>query len=377
MVISIGLGLWGHKYTKHQNELETQDKRSDAQEEQIVKETKKKQKELQLKLKTLLAMLPPKKEIPTLLGHISHLGKECGLEFLLLRPTADVSKNFYSEIPVKIDVRGKYHALNKYFCQLSRMGRIVNISNLNIQTYKDSSQNLVRSIFIVSSYIVKQRQSTQRLEDLKNQIKTLDFLKASQIVYCKILDEIAQKVPTKLWLTSLSYEKIQMTIEGISLDNKNIAEFMRNLEKSPWFTNIELKWARQEKISPQTVEKFGISLKTKIPDHPIKLSGVYKRDPFAGSFKEAMTTKDFRISPINQIEVSTLKLIGIIVSPNGNKALVERPDGKGYVVKVGSSIGPNRGIVKEITKDVVIIEEQLKDSSTDEKSRIISLKLCK
>jgi type IV pilus assembly protein PilP len=45
----------------------------------------------------------------------------------------------------------------------------------------------------------------------------------------------------------------------------------------------------------------------------------------------------------------------------GYNAMVEGPDGKGYFVRTGTVIGPNKGTIKKITKDTMVIEEKFKN----------------
>jgi type IV pilus assembly protein PilO len=90
-------------------------------------------KEAQVRFKRALQLLPDKKEIPSLLESISRSGRRSGLEFLLFKPDEEVSKDFYAEIPVKIQVRGGYHNLAMFFDQVARLARIVNISNIKIK----------------------------------------------------------------------------------------------------------------------------------------------------------------------------------------------------------------------------------------------------
>lgn len=71
--------------------------------------------------------------------------------------------------------------------------------------------------------------------------------------------------------------------------------------------------------------------------------------------------KGLRLTPLQKVDLSQLKLVGIIVSPAGNKALVEDPSGKGYVVTKGTYVGTNLGRVKRILNDRVIVEERVED----------------
>jgi type IV pilus assembly protein PilP len=70
------------------------------------------------------------------------------------------------------------------------------------------------------------------------------------------------------------------------------------------------------------------------------------------------------LTPLQKLGVSQLKVVGIIVSPTGNKALVEDPAGKGYVITVGTYVGSNFGRVTKILKDRVIVEEEVEDFFT-------------
>lgn len=78
------------------------------------------------------ALFPKEKEIPRLLTDISAEGQGAGLEFLTFKPLAAVPKDFYSEIPVDIQVRGPYHNLGSFLDQVSKLDRIVSVSNVKI-----------------------------------------------------------------------------------------------------------------------------------------------------------------------------------------------------------------------------------------------------
>ncbi len=98
----------------------------------------KKYEEAQGKFRLVLQLLPDKKEIPSLLEDVSSAGRISGLEFLLFRPTGEVTRDFYAEIPVQIKVSGGYHNLALFFDKVARLFRIVNISDINIVGAKGS-----------------------------------------------------------------------------------------------------------------------------------------------------------------------------------------------------------------------------------------------
>jgi len=97
---------------------------------------KKQFKETELKFKEALKLLPDKEEIPTLLTSISNLGAQSGLEFILFQPQKEVPRNFYAEIPLKIEVSGPYHNVATFFDRVSRLSRIVNIGDVKMTEMK-------------------------------------------------------------------------------------------------------------------------------------------------------------------------------------------------------------------------------------------------
>jgi type IV pilus assembly protein PilP len=67
-------------------------------------------------------------------------------------------------------------------------------------------------------------------------------------------------------------------------------------------------------------------------------------------------------TPLEMVDLSQLKLTGIIRAPSGNKAMVEEASGKGYVIAKGTYIGIHSGRVIQILNDRVIVEEEVEDS---------------
>jgi type IV pilus assembly protein PilP len=104
-----------------------------------------------------------------------------------------------------------------------------------------------------------------------------------------------------------------------------------------------------------------------------------KRDPFQ-PFIAAQTPikpagEEIPVTPLQQYDLSQLKLVAIIVGAGEGAAMVEDSEGKGYIIKKGVYVGANYGKVKAILKDQVIIEERYKDYTGQVKEKEIILKL--
>lgn len=89
-------------------------------------------KALEKELDVALVRLPEEKEIPKLLTQVNTLGQQNGLEFLLFRPSAPAKKGFYAEVPIEMRVEGQYHSLGGFLDRISKLERIVNVSDIKV-----------------------------------------------------------------------------------------------------------------------------------------------------------------------------------------------------------------------------------------------------
>ncbi len=87
-----------------------------------------------------------------------------------------------------------------------------------------------------------------------------------------------------------------------------------------------------------------------------------RRDPFSPIVEsEGKKTKRGELPPLERYNLSELKLSGVVWGGFGYSALIEGPDGKGYFVHDGNVIGVNRGVIRKITQNQIIIEEKFKN----------------
>ena len=66
-------------------------------------------------------------------------------------------------------------------------------------------------------------------------------------------------------------------------------------------------------------------------------------------------------TPLEKIDLSQLKLTGIIRAASGDKGLVREASGRGYIIVQGTRIGTHGGRVADVFVDRIIIKEKMKD----------------
>ena len=86
--------------------------------------------------------------------------------------------------------------------------------------------------------------------------------------------------------------------------------------------------------------------------------GVKKEDTESNERKRK---KRIPQTPLERISLDQLKLVAIIRASTGNRALVEDAMGKGYIIRNGTYIGLNSGMVTQINANSVIVEEEVEN----------------
>jgi type IV pilus assembly protein PilP len=143
--------------------------------------------------------------------------------------------------------------------------------------------------------------------------------------------------------------------------------------KAPPVQRPEVEPAAKEDEPSVLLEELAAeaSIEGIITQSAYEYNPVGKIDPFQPLFqieaepevtqKKVIKKKRLPLTPLQKISLGQLKVVGIIQSPTGNKALVEDASGKGFIVTKGTYIGQNFGQVKRILKDRIVVEEEVED----------------
>jgi type IV pilus assembly protein PilO len=98
-------------------------------------------KKLNLQLARVVQELPNSREIPNLLQTISNLGSQNGLDVVYIKPQNDVDKGFYAEVPISIKVKGGYHELGLFLDAVSKLSRIINVTDVTMGNAKEDERS--------------------------------------------------------------------------------------------------------------------------------------------------------------------------------------------------------------------------------------------
>ncbi|MFQ5349394.1 MAG: type 4a pilus biogenesis protein PilO [Thermoanaerobaculia bacterium] len=114
-------------------------------------------RKLELELDRLLRILPARRNTPELLRRVRSLAEQGDFSLLRFAPGRFNDKDFYSEWPIAINLRGTYHNLALFFDEVGRFSRIINIEGLRIDANRrGSARHTIGATFRAKTFVYQE-----------------------------------------------------------------------------------------------------------------------------------------------------------------------------------------------------------------------------
>jgi len=104
---------------------------------------------LERKLAQALTELPNETNMGELISSIYEIGSKSGLVINNIEPQGEQPQGFYAAIPVVMSVTGNYHEIGVFLDSLSKLARIVNVTNIKMTGPREVNEKLV----VQASYV--------------------------------------------------------------------------------------------------------------------------------------------------------------------------------------------------------------------------------
>ena len=103
-------------------------------------------KQIEASLGEMIRQMPTRAEVASLLVDITQTGLASGLEFQLFKPAGEVRKDFYTELPISIQVIGRYQELALFVSGLASLPRIVTVHDVSIAPRNEAEMQMDATI---------------------------------------------------------------------------------------------------------------------------------------------------------------------------------------------------------------------------------------
>jgi type IV pilus assembly protein PilO len=108
---------------------------------------------LERRLAQALTELPNEANIDDLIRSLSEVGTKSGLTINSIDPQAEQKQSFYASIPIVMSVTGNYHEIGVFLDSVSKLARIVNVTNIRMSQPRISNDKLlVNATYVATTF---------------------------------------------------------------------------------------------------------------------------------------------------------------------------------------------------------------------------------
>jgi type IV pilus assembly protein PilN len=93
-------------------------------------------------------------------------------------------------------------------------------------------------------------------KDVSTKLTVIAKISEGRAIAPKLLYDLSSLVRDTMWLKSLRKDGTKLQIEGRSIDNESICDFVERLSKLPYVTDLELRSVEDAAEGGTTVKKF-------------------------------------------------------------------------------------------------------------------------
>lgn len=102
-------------------------------------------------------------------------------------------------------------------------------------------------------------------EHLLARKQIIEQLQADRSKMVHLFDELVKTIPSSVRLSSLKQAGDTMTLDGVAQSNASVAEYMRNIETSPWMGHVDLTKTENTHDASRTPYAFGLTVTLRKP----------------------------------------------------------------------------------------------------------------
>jgi type IV pilus assembly protein PilO len=98
-----------------------------------------------------MRILPDTAEIPAFLDDLNRLAELSGLRVGNVSPRSELAEQFFVRVPVSLNIGGKFHQLAKFFYNISRLERAINMENISLTQPARDGDDIVLSVSVLAT----------------------------------------------------------------------------------------------------------------------------------------------------------------------------------------------------------------------------------
>ena len=137
--------------------------------------------------------------------------------------------------------------------------------NQRIDNQNDRNAYLQTEIKQLDVRIAKIKDLEKVRQHLLARKQIIEQLQADRSQMVHLFDELVKTIPSSARLTALKQSGQSMSLDGVAQSNASVAEYMRNIEASPWMGHADLRKTENTHDATRMPYTFGLNVSLSRP----------------------------------------------------------------------------------------------------------------
>ncbi|MFC1890245.1 PilN domain-containing protein [Thermodesulfobacteriota bacterium] len=139
------------------------------------------------------------------------------------------------------------------------IGAVHIVLRSKINDVKSDIKTVNAELEILQKTVGKVDEFKKQKRILQEKLDVIQMLTEDKFGPVIVMDELSGLIPDTIWLETMKKKGNSLALKGVAIDNESIARFMRELEESEYFAQVELKFTKHRVMGELALMDFELS----------------------------------------------------------------------------------------------------------------------
>ena len=112
----------------------------------------------------------------------------------------------------------------------------------------------------LNRYYARMKELEKKLTVVKKKLEIISKISRESKVPLRIMESLEECIPPEVWITKLSWTEKKMKIQGYTLNEDRLADFIEKMEKKPFVGKIFVSYIKRKVIKSVTAKEFNLEV---------------------------------------------------------------------------------------------------------------------
>jgi len=112
----------------------------------------------------------------------------------------------------------------------------------------------------LNRYYARMKELEKKLTVVKKKLEIISKISRESKVPLRIMESLEECILPEVWITKLSWTEKKMKIQGYTLNEDRLADFIEKMEKKPFVGKIFVSYIKRKVIKSVTAKEFNLEV---------------------------------------------------------------------------------------------------------------------